>query len=89
MHVTTVPPAAARERLAAVPAGTAVGVAVDRGLLGLAVGGELLRVPGGATVLPGTAARLVWWTAAGTATPLVAEGLRARSCWDLGAVHRL
>jgi DNA polymerase-1 len=84
-----VTPAEARRRLAAVPAGAAVGVAVAPGLLGLAVGDELLRVAGGADVLDGSSARLVWWTGAGTATPLVAQGRRPRSCWDLGAVHRL
>ncbi|MCA1722341.1 MAG: DNA polymerase I [Actinobacteria bacterium] len=33
--------------------------------------------------------RWVWWTARGTAAPLVAAGLRPRACWDLGAVARL
>jgi DNA polymerase-1 len=33
--------------------------------------------------------RWVWWTARGTAAGLVADGVRVRACWDLGAVARL
>ena len=33
--------------------------------------------------------RWVWWSAAGTGTPLVAAGVRPRACWDLAAVGRL
>ncbi len=33
--------------------------------------------------------RWLWWSAATTATPLVREGLRLATCWDVGAVHRL
>ena len=33
--------------------------------------------------------RWTWWQARETATPLVAAGLRLKSCWDLGAVSRL
>jgi DNA polymerase I len=33
--------------------------------------------------------RWTWWSARTTATPLVAAGLRLRTCWDLGAVGRL
>jgi DNA polymerase-1 len=33
--------------------------------------------------------RWVWWTARDTATRLVADGIRVRACWDLGAVARL
>ena len=33
--------------------------------------------------------RWVWWTARDTATDLVADGVRVRACWDLGAVARL
>ncbi|HET7902551.1 MAG TPA: DNA polymerase [Candidatus Nanopelagicales bacterium] len=35
------------------------------------------------------APRWVWWSARGYAVPLVAEGVRPRACWDLGAVSRL
>jgi DNA polymerase-1 len=33
--------------------------------------------------------RWVWWTARDTAADLVADGVRVRACWDLGAVSRL
>ncbi len=33
--------------------------------------------------------RWVWWSARETATPLVAAGVRPRTCWDLGAATRL
>lgn len=33
--------------------------------------------------------RWVWWSARGTAEPLVRRGLRPATCWDLAAVHRL
>jgi DNA polymerase-1 len=33
--------------------------------------------------------RWVWWTARDTAAALVADGVRVRACWDLGAVARL
>jgi DNA polymerase-1 len=33
--------------------------------------------------------RWTWWSARETAEPLVAGGLRPRTCWDLGAVGRL
>ncbi|PPK98097.1 DNA polymerase-1 [Kineococcus xinjiangensis] len=33
--------------------------------------------------------RWVWWSAAATAGPLVAGGVRPGRCWDVGAVHRL
>ncbi len=33
--------------------------------------------------------RWVWWTARGTAFPLVEADVRPRACWDLGAVGRL
>ncbi|HSN06456.1 MAG TPA: DNA polymerase I, partial [Candidatus Angelobacter sp.] len=33
--------------------------------------------------------RWVWWSARGTATALVAAGVRPRACWDIGAVARL
>jgi len=35
------------------------------------------------------APRWIWWSAATTAKPLVAQGVRLSSCWDLAAVHRL
>jgi DNA polymerase I len=35
------------------------------------------------------APRWIWWSAASTAKPLVAQGVRVSSCWDLAAVHRL
>ncbi len=35
------------------------------------------------------APRWVWWSAAATAAPLVAAGVRPRTCWDLAAVHRV
>ena len=50
-------------------------------------------VPGDVTGTVRELARLdprwTWWSARGTATPLVAGGLRLRACWDLGAVGRL
>jgi DNA polymerase-1 len=33
--------------------------------------------------------RWTWWSARGTAAPLVAAGVRPRTCWDIGAVGRL
>jgi DNA polymerase-1 len=33
--------------------------------------------------------RWVWWTARETAAALVADGVRPRACWDVGAVARL
>lgn len=33
--------------------------------------------------------RWVWWSARETAAALVADGVRPRTCWDLGAVGRL
>jgi DNA polymerase-1 len=53
------------------------------------------RVPAGdpAAVVAGLAAALdprwTWWSARDTAQPLVAGGMRPRTCWDLGAVGRL
>jgi DNA polymerase-1 len=35
------------------------------------------------------APRWVWWSAADTAAPLVAGGVRFGACWDLAAVHGL
>jgi DNA polymerase I len=42
-----------------------------------------------AAVEAALAPRWVWWSSAGTATDLVARGVRVAGCWDLGAVHRL
>jgi DNA polymerase I len=33
--------------------------------------------------------RWTWWSARTTAAPLIAAGVRPRTCWDLGAVGRL
>ena len=33
--------------------------------------------------------RWVWWSAAGTAAPLVRNGIRLDRCWDVLEVHRL
>ncbi|WP_431607100.1 DNA polymerase [Protofrankia symbiont of Coriaria ruscifolia] len=35
------------------------------------------------------APRWVWWSARGTAAPLVAAGVYMAACWDLAAVHRV
>ncbi len=56
---------------------------------GLAYGDRCWAVPGPVTWLAGTPHRLVWWRAGTTAGALVEAGVRPRTCWDLGAVHRL
>jgi len=59
-----------------------------------------LAWPGGCRTIPGSPypvvsalqpldPRWTWWSAGQTAAPLVAAGLRPRTCWDLGAVARL
>jgi DNA polymerase-1 len=64
-------------------------------------GGLALAWNGGSTTVPTTdpvaalaaletaRPRWVWWRARDTAPRWVADGLRPRSCWDLGAVARL
>ncbi|MDP9239261.1 MAG: DNA polymerase I, partial [Actinomycetota bacterium] len=63
--------------------------------------GVALAWTGGSTALPtsdpaavvGALAALdprwTWWSARETAAPLVAAGVRPRTCWDLGAAGRL
>jgi DNA polymerase-1 len=50
------------------------------------VAGGLVEVVGALVPLE---PRWTWWSARGTAGPLVAAGVHVRTCWDLGAVARL
>ncbi|MEP6695531.1 MAG: DNA polymerase [Pseudonocardiales bacterium] len=80
---------------AGVAAGRALALAVVPGAgLVLAWTGGQLRLPtvDPATVVGELAAldpRWTWWSAWETAAPLVAAGVRPRTCWDIGAAGRL
>ncbi|WP_432506940.1 DNA polymerase [Kineococcus arenarius] len=61
---------------------------------GLAAAGGPLPLPGEPADLVrrverGLAPRWTWWSAAGTAAPLVAAGVHLARCHDVAAVHRL
>jgi DNA polymerase I len=79
--------------------GQLVGLAVAPGVgLGLAVGTDVLPVPGGeaGAAVPAVVRavedevrpRWAWWSG-DTARMLVEAGVRVSACWDVAAVHRL
>lgn len=75
--------------------GAPIGLTVVPGVgLGLAAAGERWAVPTSrpaevvAELAEALRPRWVWWSAH-TARSLAAEGVRPRTCWDLGAVHRV
>ncbi|MFL6138703.1 MAG: DNA polymerase [Frankiaceae bacterium] len=80
---------------AGVGRGRAVALVVVPGCgLALAWDGGSRAVPTGDPVavvreLAALDPRWTWWSARETAGPLVAAGVRPRTCWDLGAVGRL
>ncbi len=80
---------------AGVTAGEPLALAVVPGAgLALAWAGGRRQVPSSdPAAVVGELARLdprwTWWTARETAAPLVAVGVRPRTCWDLGAAGRL
>ena len=71
----------------------ALAVAAGVREVGLAWAGGSASVPAGlvevVTDLTPLQPRWTWWSARGTARPLVAAGVHVRTCWDLGAVGRL
>lgn len=76
-------------------AGAPVGLTVVPGVgLGLAAGSRSWAVPTAdpgrlvAEIADALRPRWVWWSAR-TAAPLVAAGVRPRTCWDLSAAHRV
>jgi DNA polymerase-1 len=78
---------------AARPDQVAVALAGDLGAL---VGAQESMTGSRADVLARVAAlederhpRWVWWSAAGTAAPLVCKGIQVNRCWDVLEVHRL
>ena len=82
-----------RLRVAGVGRGALVGVGWSAQGLGLAFEGVTLACPGDGTevvrrLLAELAPRLLWWSAREVA-PLVRAGIVVRSCWDVGASHRL
>lgn len=93
---STAPPFAEELAASGVESGTplALAIAPGRGLAVAHAGGThaLATADTVAAVTELEAAlapRWVWWSARGTAFPLVEAGLRPRACWDLGAVGRL
>ena len=76
-----------------VRAGTPVALVVAPTALGLAWPGGSTRVGVPAAEAVAALARLdprwTWWSAREAAAPVVAAGVRPRTCWDLGAVGRL
>ena len=90
----TVPAALAAELAAAgVVRGTPLAFVLGASAVGLAWPGgarEVAAPPAEvAAALAGLDPRWTWWAARETAAPLVAVGVRLRTCWDLGAVGRL
>ncbi|CAN5243389.1 bifunctional 3'-5' exonuclease/DNA polymerase [soil metagenome] len=84
---------AAELAAAGVVRGTPLALASGPAVVGLAWPGGAREVPGAAAdvvaALAGLDPRWTWWTSRETAAPLVAAGVRPRTCWDLGAVGRL
>jgi len=73
-----------RAALAVVAGARGVGLAWVGGSTRLAA--DLVEV---VTALAPLEPRWTWWSAHGTAAPLVRSGVHVRTCWDLGAVGRL